>query len=223
MITVVTAVTGGKDDLRHDQNKGSAKWLAFTEHQFSSKTWEHRPVHDRFKSERRNSRIHKMLIHQYVDTKYSIWMDANLKLLITPEEVVERYLQDSDIAVFKHPNRDCLYDEAIICAKNRLDDPEVIIEQVKGYEDSGYGKHRGLAECSFIIRRHNARTEAFNNAWWAEYCRHSVRDQISFPYAINKAGIEVHYIDQPWTDLVAEAYRGDVIHAVPHLTPRIEA
>jgi len=222
MITVVTAITGGKDKLRHDQTKGDAKWVAFTEQPFTSDTWEHRQVYDRFQSPRRNSRIHKMLIHQYVDTKYSIWLDANLKLLIPPEEVVERYLKDKDLMVFAHPKRNCLYDEALVCCKFQLDNVETIIEQVKSYEDRGYGKHKGLGECAFIVRRHNARTEAFNNAWWSEYCRHSVRDQISFPYAADKVGLDINYVVQPWDDRTTEAFRGDVLHTIPHLTSRQE-
>jgi hypothetical protein len=215
-------MAGGKDHVRHDQTKGNARWIAYTERPFISDTWEHRKVYDRFTSPRRNSRIHKILIHQYADTKYSIWIDANLKLLIPPEEVVERYLKEHDIAVFAHPNRDCIYDEAMVCAKLGLDNTETIIEQAKTYEDAGYGKHRGLCECNFIVRRHTPKVEQFNNAWWSEYCRHSVRDQISFMYALDKVGLEPYVIQDQWNDMYLEAYRGDVLHAVPHLTPQPE-
>lgn len=222
MITVVTAMAGGKDTIRHDQTKGDARWLAFTEQPFISDIWEHRQVYDRFTSPRRNSRIHKILIHQYVDTKYSIWIDANLKLLIPPEEAVQRYLKDADIALYAHPTRDCIYDEALTCCKLGLDNVETIIEQVKAYEDRGYGKHKGLCECSFIVRRHTPKVEQFNNAWWSEYCRHSVRDQVSFMYALDKTGLQANIITQPWDDKGVEATRGDVLHIVPHLTQQPE-
>ena len=60
-------------------------------------------TYDRFKDDRRNSRIQKILAHHYVNTEYSIYMDANIKLLCPAEEIVEKYLQDADIAVFRHP------------------------------------------------------------------------------------------------------------------------
>lgn len=221
MIQVFTSITGGKDTLRDDQNIGNAKWTAFT-NGGTSKVWDIQPVYDRFKSDRRNSRIYKMLPHLFTTARYSIWIDANLALRITPEELVDRYLQEHDIAMFKHPVRDCLYDEAMVCAKKGLDDPEVIIEQVKTYEENGYGKHKGLPECNVIVRRHTDKVREFNEAWWAEYCRYSVRDQISCMYAVDKVGISINILDVPWQGTQMEAWRGDVIHAVPHLTPQPE-
>jgi hypothetical protein len=194
MITVVTSITSGKDSFLQDQVRGNAKFIAFLDNPKDSDVWEIKKAHDRFTDPRRNSRIHKMLIHKYVDTEYSIWIDGNIRLLKTPEELIEKYLKDCDLAVFKHPNRDCLYDEAMVCAKLRLDDPEVIIEQAKAYEDSGYAKHKGLCECGIIIRRHTQKVEEFNDAWWAEYCRYSRRDQISFMYAVDKVGLQIHAI-----------------------------
>lgn len=222
MITVVTALAGGKDNLRHEQTKGDARWVAFTECPFISDVWEHRSVYDRFTSPRRNSRIHKILIHQYVDTKYSIWIDANIKLLIPPEEIVERYMKDHDLMVFAHPKRNCIYDEALTCCQMGLDNVDTIIEQVKTYEDRGYGKQKGLAECGLIVRRHTAKVEQFNNAWWSEHCRHSVRDQISFKYALDRVGLEANIVKKDWKSTQHEATRGDVLHIVPHLTPQPE-
>jgi hypothetical protein len=196
-ITCFTSVTGAKDGVREmlDIKRASAaKFVAFLETPLLSPTWEVRPAYNRFMDLRRNSRIQKMLPHQYFDTEYSIYIDGNIKLLDTPENLIAKHLKDYDIAVYKHPTRDCIYDEAIACAKRGLDDPEVIIEQVKGYEDRGYAKHKGLAECGIILRRHTPQVTAFNNAWWAEYCRHSKRDQISFMYAADQTGIPVNIV-----------------------------
>ena len=222
-ITVITALTAGKDTLREDQCAGGAQWLAFTDFEFASQIWQYRPACDKMKSPRRNSRIHKMLAHQYVTTRYSIWIDANIALLVPPEQIIETYLADSDIALFKHPVRDCLYDEAMVCAVNRLDDPETIIAQVKKYEEEGYGKHRGLCEGNVILRRHTPRVEAFNDYWWSEYCRHSVRDQIGLMYALDKAGLTPRVIDETYVGSDTEARRGDIMSIRAHLTSRIEA
>lgn len=151
--------------------------------------------YNKFIDPRRNSRASKILAHKYVSTEYSIYVDGNITLNVSPETLIEKYLGDHDIAVYRHPTRDCIYDEAMECAKRKLDDLEIIIEQAKAYEDSGYPKHRGLAECGVIIRRHTPDVAQFNEAWWAEYCRYSRRDQISFMYAADKVGIRVNIID----------------------------
>jgi hypothetical protein len=221
-ITVISSLTGGKDTLREDQIKGNAHWIAFTDFEFASQVWQYRPAYNKFASPRRNSRVPKLLAHQFVNTKYSIWIDANIALLVTPEELVERYLKDHDVALFAHPSRNCLYDEAMVCAVNKLDDPETIIAQVKQYEDEGYGKQRGLCEGGFIIRRHTPKVEQFNNYWWSEYCRHSVRDQLSMMYAFDKAGLQPNVIHAPYVGSELEAKRADVFSIKAHLTARPE-
>jgi len=193
-ITVITALTSDRDKLRDDHSDIESKFVAYVSSPVNTRKWEIRKAYDRFTSPRRNSRIHKILVHHYVNTEYSLWLDANIALRVPVQKLIDEYLQDCDLAVFKHPERDCLYDEAMIAAVNYLDDPEVIIEQVKGYEDNGFAKHKGLAECNMILRRHTPKIEAFNNAWWSEYCRHSVRDQISFMYVADKVGLKFKFI-----------------------------
>jgi len=214
--TVVTALTGGKDTIREQDKWGEAKFVAYTDTPMDSRTWDIKPCYDRFTDPRRNSRVPKILIHKYVNSEYSIYMDANIKLLRTPEELIEKYLKDHDIAVYKHPNRDCIYDEATTCAVRKLDDPETIIEQAKAYEDSGYAKHKGLCECGIILRRHTKKVEQFNNAWWAEYSRYSRRDQISFMYAVDKVGIRVNMIPEYFIEKDGQFIRGGDVEIVPH-------
>ena len=193
MIEVITSITCGKDKLRDDQNKGSATFTAYLDVPQKSKTWNIKKAYDRFKDDRRNSRVPKILIHKYSDADVTIWMDGRIRLLKSPEELVKEYLGDDyDMAIYGHITRDCLYDEAMICAKYNLDDPEVIIEQAKYYEDREFAKHKGLCEGGFIIRRNNERTQAFNEAWWADYCRFSRRDQLSLMPAIEKSGVIVN-------------------------------
>ena len=218
MITVLSSITGDKDSPRDSQKKGKAAFVMYTDKPFTSKTWEIRKGYDRFSDPRRNSRAPKILSHLFSDTEYSIYIDGNMSLVKPPEEIVERFLGDYDFALFKHPKRDCLYDEAIRCAKAGLDDAEVIIGQVTRYEKDGYAKHKGLHECGVLIRRHTPKVIEFNNYWWAEYCRGSVRDQISFMYAADKAGLRIKSIDAPWyldTNGI-DVRRDDFIKMVPH-------
>lgn len=221
-ITVITSITGGKDHLLEGQIKGDAKFVAYVDPVQESTDWEVHQAYNKFSSSRRNSRIYKILAHQFVKTKYSIWVDGNIRLILPPEELVRVYLKDHDFAVFKHPSRDCLYEEAIVCAGARLDDPKIIGEQVKEYSANGFAEHKGLAECGILMRRHTPKVEEFNNAWWSEYCRWSVRDQISFPYAADKVGLRVNYINEMFIVRDGILMRGTVAEMGDHLTPRPE-
>lgn len=217
---VFTSITGGKDNLVEKQVQG-AEYFAFVDEIKPSKTWKQISVYDKFKSDRRNSRIAKIIPHKYFKTEYSIWIDGNLSLLKPPQELIDKYLDGYDIAVFKHPVRNCLYKEAIECAKRGLDDPESIIEQVKSYEDEGFPKEYGLGENMMILRRHTPKVERFNNAWWTEYCRYSVRDQLSFMYCADKVGLPVNLIDEQFIEKDGKWIRGDIVEIVPHLTEQV--
>lgn len=173
--------------------------------------------YDQFKDPRRNSRIQKILSHKFFDSEYTIYMDGNMKLLIDPREAIDRYLDGYDMALFKHGMRDCIYDEALECAKLKLDDPELIIKQAKYYEDHEYAKHKGLLQGGFIVRRNNERTRAFNEAWWADYCVFSRRDQLALMPAIDKAGVVVNALPDKWKIINSNTARmSDIVEITSH-------
>ncbi len=82
-IEVITSITGDKDWLIDDQVKGDAKFICYTDNpNLKSKTWEIRPAYDKFKDPRRNSRIHKILIHKYSEADITIWADGNMQFMM---------------------------------------------------------------------------------------------------------------------------------------------
>lgn len=172
--------------------------------------------YDKFKDPRRNSRIQKILSHKYFDSEYTIYADSNMKLLIAPEVLIERYMQGYDMALFKH-SRGCIYKEALVVAQLGMDDVETIIEQAKHYEDIGFPKDIGMLQGGFIIRRNNDRVKRFNEAWWADYCRYSRRDQLSLMPAIDESGVKVNAIDLNWVDHGTHATIGDIAEMQWHL------
>lgn len=194
-ITVFTSITGQRDRLLEDQVTEGARYVAFVDRPWKSKIWEEQAAYQHFRSNRRNSRAPKILCHQFIGSPYSIWIDGRICLKVPAPTLIERYLGGFDLAVFDHPKRSCIYDEAAECAQRSLDNPEVIHRQVARYRTSEFPASHGLAECSIIMRRHSRAVEEFNNHWWSEYCRHSVRDQISFMYSVRSTRLKINLID----------------------------
>jgi hypothetical protein len=194
LISVVTACTNGRDKLYEDQVTEGARFIAYVEDFSPASIWEQRKAHGNFISPRRNSRIHKILIHQYVDSEYSLWMDANIRLLVPARRLVDEWLNDHDIAILKHRIRNCIYEEAEVCTAQRLDSAALIQEQVQDYQKQNFSRDQGLAEACLILRRHSSAVEHFNNAWWSEYCRYSARDQISLMVAAKKSSVSINLV-----------------------------
>ncbi len=55
-------------------------------------------------------------------------------------------LKVSDIAVFKHPERDCVYIEGNFVKQIRYDHPNLLEDQLAFYKDVCYPEHNGLYE-----------------------------------------------------------------------------
>lgn len=178
-ITVYTANVGGFDKLEDCQEDLTANYIAFTEKE--SDTWDCQKPYDKFKDDRRNSRIQKIMPHLFLDTEYSIYLDGNIRLKVPAQKLIDEYLKDKDVAVIRHIGRDCVYDEADACMQLKKGNPVELAEQVKMYAKVGWKKHSGLAECGVIIRRHTKQVEEWNEKWFCHYTRYSERDQISFP------------------------------------------
>lgn len=215
-IEVITSIVGDKDFINDEQVKGNATFTLYSDRPALSDTWNVKPACQLFKDPRRNSRIHKIMIHKYSKADVTIWMDGNTQLLASPEELVEKYLTGYDMAAFQHGSRDCIYDEALECARLGLDDPETIIEQAKHYEDEEYAKHKGLISGYFLIRRNNEKTKNFNEFWWADYCRFSRRDQISLMPALDRAGVNINILPERWVQLDGCASMAGVVKMRHH-------
>lgn len=189
-IAVYTSITAKRDVLKEPKHSVGADFILFSDRPWTSPTWTVREACGLFTDPRRNARAPKLLAHQYLPGyEYSVWIDGSMRLLVPARELVEKYLGHHDIALFPHPWRDCVYDEADACIQHGLDDPAVITAQMEKYKRDNYPVHNGLHATGVILRRHNKRIETFNDAWWAELRQHSRRDQLGINYTFKKCGI----------------------------------
>ena len=138
---------------------------------------------NRFKHNRLNAKVPKILSHKYTDTKFSIWIDSNIVMKITYIELVQLFLEanpDFEVGVFDHPARTKVEEEIATCTRHKLDE-QVRLDYHKG-RDSG----ERLAYCGIIVRRNTDLVAQYNEKWWGEISRGSSRDQLSFPYTLGK-------------------------------------
>lgn len=133
---------------------------------------------------RRNAKIYKILPFVFLPNyDYYIWIDSTHMVGMNPVKVIDDYLQDSDVAVFNHPLRNCVYIEGqFIKEVGYLDHSNLIDDQLAFYHDTGYPKNNGLYELPSRMQRNNKITQQMGWMWWEQICMFSSRDQLSFPY-----------------------------------------
>lgn len=138
-----------------------------------------------FKLDRLNSKMCKVLPHLYLPNyKYTIWVDANIEFKINPIDLLD-LMEDKSCLVFTHPERKTINEE--IKATAHLDSSEK-----RGFHQNKPGL---LAACGVIVRRNDNVTNSLNEKWWAEICKGSHRDQLSFPYTL---GTIARYLEVNW-------------------------
>lgn len=195
-IAVITSLFGLDTKLRDPSIKfEGVDYIAFVEKKHSNcVVWDQRialnfTLDERFNG-RRNAKIYKVLPHLFLpEYDYWFWMDSTHDVVTDPKKIIKDYLSDSDIALWKHTDRDCAYEEARIINQLNYDFKDLVDGQVKYYESVGYPKNNGLYELPASIRKNTERIKILNLRWWEQICRYSSRDQISMPFVLWKTGI----------------------------------
>jgi hypothetical protein len=199
-ITVYTAILGDHDYLRAPTAEGEKdQYVCFSdrpiEHHYP---WRIQPAYTPLPEASRNARIPKLLPHLHFQSEYSIYHDANFTLNVTPQELVDCYLRDADIAMFAHPCRTDVGQECkvLIDLHERGElpglDPNVLLDQRARWKHMG--APMGLWAGGIIIRRHTPAVRDFNETWWREFAAGCTRDQIALPMAQHLTGIKIRTI-----------------------------
>ena len=201
MKTVIyTAIYGGYDDIKVQPVDVKL---------FTEATHPRKESHPRMKAKyfKCNSHI--------LDCDVSIWIDGNATIK-TPdfEKRCLEQLGDGDIALIKHPDRDCIYDEANFCTFMDKYKDLPIMEQVMEYAKQGYPAHNGLWACGLLIRRHNDKVKRFNKLWWEHNKKYTYQDQLSFPVCAREVGLDIRTINLPLNE------NNLITFLTPHATNR---
>ncbi|HVQ38571.1 MAG TPA: glycosyltransferase domain-containing protein [Pyrinomonadaceae bacterium] len=127
---------------------------------------------------------------------YCIWIDASAQILKNDfAEFLISHVGQFGIAMLRHPDRDCIFDEVLACINLRNLKGLPLSEQVEHYRRQGYPEHNGLFAGGLIVRDLQAgRLKSINSQWWKENLRWSSRDQLSLPYLLWKNGYGIDEI-----------------------------
>lgn len=210
-VTVYTAVFGNYDTLRPARYPS----LCFTDGQAQAvEGWEYRTIYAG-RDPKWANRYCKIMVHRHLNVEYSIYHDGNIEMIVDPQVAIERWLKDADLAVFAHPRRNCVYDEAEACIREGKAQAGAVHSQMARYRQEGYPEGAGLAACWVLIRRHTPEIGRLNEAWWAEYTKGAKRDQLSFNHTCWRLGIRYATIPGNLFEGTSEDFRRETHRGSP--------
>lgn len=190
-IAVITGLSGLKSELKDPSNGGfeGVDYYAFVDRDYDVNIWQQRPLiefsKDPVYAARRNVKLPKilgfMLIPGY---DYYIWHDHYCEVQINPKIIIEEYLKDGDMGVFKHAKRNCIHEELHMVALAKFETVECLNMTHEVLRLCNYPKNGGLYEMTSFIYRNTPKVQAAMLNWWDCIVRSSSRDQLTFPLTV---------------------------------------
>lgn len=220
-IAILTGQVGSKGTIKDPSNGGfpNADYYAFTDKDLDVRVWQTRPAyHFSLQSQfqqRRDAKLPKVLGWLLVPGyDYYIWHDSVCEVAQDPVEVVQTYLgQNTDMALWQHPDRDCSYAECDAVAGYSMESASNLAETRQFLAEQNWPAHGGLFEMSSFVYRNNPRVQAAMLSWWELICRYSSRDQILWPLVV-----KTHQLNFSIMPGRAQAYAGNN-QIIPQVRP----
>jgi hypothetical protein len=188
-----TAIIGNYDSLEPVEERFHDGWKlrCFTDQPINSDHWKIIQIDRGDIPAVAMARKIKILSHDYLpDAGVSIWVDANRKIK-APLDLIMKRLGHKDFICFRHPKRDCVYQEMEACLKYKKADPQKIALQRVAYLNQGIPSHLGLQYTGLLLRHHTERTIQINRLWWELMKEHDTwRDQLTLPLVFWKSKID---------------------------------
>ena len=185
-IAVYTTIFGDYETLKPKPwSQINAKWYCITDNpMLKSPGWETivvntpRPdLHPRLRA-----KFFKVFPWEVLpsDVDISIFIDGSTT--VKTENFIEYCIVNlhSDMLMYKHPVRDCIFEEYQESKKLMKYRHEPLDAQIKFYRNI-VKPHSGLYYCGCLVRKHTKAVKELMHSWWFENIKYSYQDQISFP------------------------------------------
>lgn len=215
-LTIITVNTAGKDEIRGDHVQAPGlRYVLLTDNLEAPRpaNWDVRPVPLRFDRARDDAILLAMWCRYFPweavpdADDLVLWIDGRVHVNTDPratrgphEGLHGALGPTGDWLQFRHPERDCIYDESIAHRDLSMDHPEVISAHMGRYAEAGFPRHFGLHCSGWILRRRTAATEEMGRLWWHEVSTGSFRDQLSLDFVRWHMGDRISFRSMPPSD-----------------------
>jgi hypothetical protein len=172
------------------------EFICFTDDpELTSESWTIRVVDPRFPLDSiRSARYLKMLGPTLLpDYDETLWIDNSVRLLASPDRILDSWLAEADIAIPRHSFRASVMGEFDAVATDGYDDPSRVYEQLIHYSTL---RPDALAETplwtALLARRKTPAVDAAMRLWFDHILRYSRRDQLSINFIVGSLGLDVN-------------------------------
>lgn len=155
--------------------------VCFTDQDIKSDTWEIVPMRVKNNNPSKTAREVKINFHHYIDSKYSLWIDATFIINIHLDTWWTSF--KPPFTTIKHPFDNCIYQEIRNCQRSGKGAFNILAKQRLAYKKAKIPQNMGLIASGILMRENIPSVQQFCELWYSEVERWTTRDQIAFGYA----------------------------------------
>ena len=204
-ICVYTVITGEYDELKEPLViDKKIDYICITNNKsLRSKTWKIKYIDEDIDNWLLARKVKIMGPSLYLsEYPITIYIDSAFQIINSLEKYIEKEcnLDNVDMVVVKHEERDCIYDEANEVVKLKRDIKDNVSKLMDYYKKEKYPKHNGLLAAGILVRKQTKPVQELMESWWYMVNHWSKRDQLSFNYCLWKHPIPIQVVDMYYYD-----------------------
>ena len=189
---IISAQFGGKKPWKQKlRSKHHCEFIYYDDKNFPGRE---NAMHPRLKS-----KIPKMLAWRHHKADWYIWMDSSVivKPGVDLPDCILKTTNGNPLCLFKHTKLNSIQEEVKLVKKavksnvgyfEKRFTGEPILSQVRHYLSDKEFKDDKLFQMTFFAYHFSARF--LMQEWFLQNCLWSVKDQLSFPYVLQKSGLQ---------------------------------
>jgi hypothetical protein len=203
---IFTCVVGDRHFLAEPHATLGYEHVLYVDRDLSFDAWHQRPLLFWDAAPKLITLFHKYSLSALVDegTKM-LWVDSRVEITADVARNVFAALDDSDLCLFKHYERDCVYEEILAVLEAKRSSSAQCEEYARHLRAQDYPRNGGLYETGVMgFRVCPEVVELFRRVFGLCY-RYAPRDQLALPLALAGSKARVHLYDAGETHLRSAA------------------
>lgn len=207
-VVVYTSIYGDYETLKKQPEQTiPCKFVCFTDSRqtLEEEDWhnrdiiEFRPKIDEWESYSPALKAKYFRTHPFAFFKnqYVIYIDGSAKFQseFSVELLLWEILQKSDMLVFKHPDRDCIFEEAKFCKDIEKYKKMQLMKQAEQYKKDWHPEHYWLSATWLLVFNKSESLSYMLDDRWEQNIKRWTQCQISFEAMVRK-----HHMKRQWID-----------------------
>ncbi|MES1186984.1 MAG: hypothetical protein ABUL60_24430 [Myxococcales bacterium] len=199
---IFTCVVGDRHFLAEPHATTGYEHVLYVDRDLNFEAWNQRPLLFWDAAPKLITLFHKYSLSALVaEGTKMLWVDSRVEITAEVARNIFASLDNSDLCLFKHYERDCVYDEMLAVLEAKRSSAAQCEEYARLLREQSFPRNRGLFETGVMGFRICPEVIALFRKVFGLCYRYASRDQLALPVALAGSGVSFHLYDGGETNL----------------------